>query len=103
MLEVPIQSTPSQLVKSVLDGQNVQIALYQKDVGLFCDVNSDGVDIVTGVICRNAVPIVCREYAGFIGNLVFFDTQGSQDPEYSGLGSRYTLAYLTADENASIA
>jgi hypothetical protein len=98
MQNIPIQPIPSQLVKVVLGGQNVQIFIYQKDQGLFVDINSDGVDIVVGVIARDAVPIICREYMGFIGNILFVDTQGSSDPTYSGLGSRFSLVYLTADE-----
>lgn len=98
MQNIPIQPIPSQLVKVVLGGQNVQIFIYQKDQGLFIDINSDGVDIVVGVIARDAVPIICREYMGFIGNILFVDTQGASDPIYSGLGSRFSLVYLTADE-----
>lgn len=98
MQNIPIQPIPSQLVKVVLGGQNVQIFIYQKDQGLFIDINSDGVDIVVGVIARDAVPIICREYMGFIGNILFVDTQGNSDPTYSGLGSRFSLVYLTADE-----
>lgn len=64
------------------------------------DLNVDGVDIVVGVIARDAVPLVCREYAGFAGNLLFIDTQGSSDPSFDGLGSRFTLVYLTAAEYA---
>lgn len=98
MQNIPIQPIPSQLVKVVLGAQNVQIFIYQKDQGLFIDINSDGVDVVVGVIARDAVPIICREYMGFIGNIIFVDTQGSSDPTYSGLGSRFSLVYLTADE-----
>ena len=98
MQNIPLQNIPSQLTKVVLGGQNVQIFIYQKDQGVFVDINSDGVDIVVGVIARDAVPLVCREYAGFIGNLIFIDTQGNYDPFYSGLGSRFSLVYLTADE-----
>jgi hypothetical protein len=39
---------------------------------------------------------------GFIGNLLFVDTQGSSDPTYDGLGSRFSLVYLTAEEYALI-
>lgn len=69
---------------------------------MFVDINVNGVDVVTGVIARDVVPLVCREYAGFSGNLVFIDTQGNGDPVYDGLGSRYSLVYLTAEEYALI-
>ena len=102
MQEIPIQPVPSQITKVVLGAQNCQILIYQKPQGMFVDINADGVDISVGTIARDAVPLVCREYAGFSGNLVFIDTQGSADPVYDGLGSRYSLVYLTAEEYALI-
>lgn len=99
---IPIQPVASQMVKSVLDGQNFQIGIHQKDQGIFVDVNVDGVDIVVSVIARDAVPIVCRDYAGMDGNLVFIDTQGNSDPIYTGLGTRFALVYLTAAEYAQL-
>lgn len=102
MQSVPLQPVPVQSLKVVLGGQNCQILISQKPQGVFVDLNLSGVNIVASVIARDAVPLVCREYAGFIGNLLFVDTQGSADPEYSGLGTRFALVYLTADEYALI-
>ena len=102
MQTVPLQPVPSQSTKVVLGGQNCQILIYQKPQGCFVDINADGVDIVVGIIGRDAVPLVCREYAGFSGNLLFIDSQGSADPSYDGLGSRFDLVYLTAEEYALI-
>lgn len=102
MQTVPLQPVPSQSTKVVLGGQNCQILVYQKPQGVFVDINADGVDISVGTIARDAVPLISREYAGFSGNLVFIDTQGSADPVYDGLGSRYSLVYLTAEEYALI-
>lgn len=102
MQEVPIQAIASQIVSVVLAGQNVKITIYQKDQGVFADVNSDSVDVGLGTIARNAVPLICRDYAGFSGNLMFLDLQGDLDPDYTGFGDRYRLVYLTADEYALI-
>ncbi len=102
MQNVPLQPVPSQSTKVVLGGQNCQILIYQKPQGCFVDINADGVDVVVGIIARDAVPLVCREYTGFIGNLLFIDTQGSSDPSYEGLGSRWSLVYLTVEENALV-
>ena len=102
MQSVPLQPVPSQSTKVVLGGQNCQILIYQKPQGCFVDINADGVDIVVGIIGRDAVPLVCREYTGFIGNLLFIDSQGSSDPSYEGLGARFDLVYLTAEEYALI-
>ena len=100
MQEVPLQPVPAQSAKVILGGQACQLLVYQKPQGLFVDINADDVDVVVGVIARDAVPLVCREYAGFSGNLLFIDTQGTSDPSYEGFGSRFSLVYLSADENA---
>lgn len=93
---IPLDAIPAQTVSVILDGQNVQINLYQKYQGLFVDVNSNGTDISTGVIAQNRNALVRQ--VGFSGNLAFRDTQGSDDPCYTGLGSRYQLIYLTDAE-----
>lgn len=103
MLVVPLQAIPSQSLKVVLGGQNCQLAVYQKPQGLFVDITADGVTQITGVIGRDMVPLNCRaSYLGFVGNLLFADTQGSNDPTYTGLGTRFVLLYLTAAEYAEL-
>jgi len=98
MRNIPLQATPSQLTKVILDGQNCTIRLYQKSEGMFFDLNANGVDIVTCVIARNAALLVCRAYVGFVGNLMFIDTMGDTDPTFEGLKTRYRLLYLTEIE-----
>lgn len=98
MLEIPLQAVPSQITRVVLDGQNVQLAIYQKPEGLFVDINSGGVDINRGVLAHDANPLVCSAYLGFVGNLMFLDTQGNDDPDYTGIGARFGLIYLTQAE-----
>lgn len=98
MLEIPIQPTPSQVVKVVLSSQNFQILLQQKDQGIFVDINVNGTDVSTGTVARDGVPLISQDYAGVAGNVLFVDTQGYSDPNYADLGTRYVLLYLTADE-----
>ena len=102
MQTIPLQPVPAQTVAVVLGGQNCQLLIRQKTEGLFVDINSDGVDVVNTVIARDAVPLMCRPYLGFVGNLLFIDTQGSSDPQADGLGSRFQLVYLTDAEDALI-
>ena len=102
MQAIPLQPVASQSVKVVLGGQNCQILVYQKPQGVFVDVAVNGADVAVATIARDAVPLVCREYAGFAGNLLFIDSQGSSDPSYDGLGARFDLVYLTAKEYALI-
>jgi hypothetical protein len=69
--------------------------VYQKDAGLFCDLSVNNVLIIGGVLCFNLNRIVRDLYLGFVGDLMFSDTQGTSDPLSPGLGSRYQLFYLT--------
>lgn len=95
VLEIPLQPIASQIVSVVLNEQNCQIAIYQKDQGLFIDLTVDTTDVCTCVIARDGVPIVRNGYLySFVGDLYFIDTQGASDPDYTGLGSRFTLVYV---------
>ena len=102
MQQIPLMAKPAQTLKVVLAGQNCQIYVYQKAQGVFVDVNANGVDVSVATLAHDAVPLVPRDYAGFLGNLMFIDTKGASDPQYSGMGTRYALVYLTADEYALI-
>lgn len=102
MLQLAIQPVPNQIVSAVCGGQNCQLYFYSKSTGMFCDLNSNGVDISTCVICRNGIPLCPIAYTGFLGNFMFIDTQGDEDPLAEGLGSRWQLIYLEASEYALI-
>ena len=91
---IQIQAVPAQTLQVTLSGQSVQISLYQKTTGLFCDVSVNNSVIVTGVICQNLNRIIRDVYRGFIGDLAFLDQQGTSDPTYELLGTRYLLIYL---------
>lgn len=98
-LQIPVQPVPSQQIACVLDGQNCQIAIYQKGGNVFVDLNSNGVDMCIACLALNGVPLdSCNSYDGFSGNLYFIDTQGLSDPQYTGMGTRWVLIYLTAAE-----
>ncbi len=103
MLVIPIQPVPSQRVLCVLSGQNCQIGIYIKSAKgitrVYFDLNSNGLDMSLAVLAHNAVPLdTANSYDGFQGNLFFIDTQGKDDPEYTGFGSRWFLVYLTPAE-----
>ncbi|PBC01726.1 hypothetical protein [Mesorhizobium sp. WSM3860] len=98
MVIIPLQAVPNQAVGVTLDGQVSQISLYQKNTGLFIDLYVDNVLVIGGVICQNLNRIVRSLYLGFSGELLFIDNQGDTDPYYTGLGTRYSLAYVSASE-----
>jgi hypothetical protein len=96
MLQVAVNPIPNQLVAVSLAGQFTRLNVYQLATGLYVDVYVDNVLLIAGVACRNVNRIVRDAYLGFIGDLIFLDTQGSSDPDYTGLGSRFLLLYLEA-------
>lgn len=97
-LIIPVQAVPSQTLAVTLAGQGCQIELYQKTTGLYCNLYINNVLIIGGVICENLNRIVRSLYLGFIGDLCFLDNQGSTDPVYTGLGTRYSFIYLEASD-----
>lgn len=93
---IPLKATPNQTLTVLLANQNCRINVYQKFFGLYVDLAVGALPVLNGVIAQNANLIVRYAYLGFVGDLAFFDTQGSNDPDYTGLGSRYQLVYLEA-------
>jgi hypothetical protein len=109
---VPLSAVSSQTLFVTLNNQPCQINIYSKDImvpvaggiatsppnyapisPIFCDLYVNGAIIILGVLCLNQVLIVRDVYLGFIGDLAFYDTQGTDDPLISGLGQRWQLVY----------
>lgn len=98
MERIPILAVPSQKLTVSLNNQTCQIEIYQKLSGLYCNLYVSNVLIIGGVICENLNRIVRSLYLGFQGDLIFNDTQGSDDPYYTGLGTRFLLVYLSPSD-----
>lgn len=100
---VPTQPVPSQTFAVILGGQQARVSLRQMSTGLYVDLSSNDREVVGLVVCENANRVVRNSYLGFLGDLVFWDTEGKgADPVYTGLGSRFQLYYLTAAEVAAL-
>ena len=104
---IPLAAIPSQTLSVVLAGQNCQLSIYTKTTGLYLDLAVGGNPVLTAMICRNAGRLLLdRTYLGFVGDLVFVDTQATDtvangvDPVYTGLGAQFQLIYLTGAEVA---
>jgi hypothetical protein len=95
---VPLQPVPNQTTQIVLNGQNCQIVLSQSPNALFMNLLVNDSPVRVGAICEDRNKIVRHAYLGFLGDLEFVDTQSDSDPNYTGLGSRYQLVYLTPAE-----
>lgn len=95
---IPLAAIPAQQLTVTLGGQSCVISIYQKTTGLYFDLTVNGAPVVIGVLALNLTFIVREPYLGFIGDLAFNDTIGSDDPTYDGLGMRYVLLWYDASE-----
>lgn len=94
MLIIPVQPTPSQTLSTTLASQATQLQINQKSTGMFINVYLNNALVLGGVICQDRNRIIRNAYFGYVGDFIFADTQGTDDPYYTGLGSRYLLIYL---------
>lgn len=97
-VQVPLQPVPAQVVRVILDRQDAVITLRQLSTGLYMDLQLGLTEIVGLVICQNLNRIVRNSYLGFSGDFFFYDTLGTSDPSFEGLGSRYQLVYISESE-----
>ena len=98
MQSVFLQSVPSQQTQVVLNGQSCAISVYVKNQFMLFDLAVNGTQIASAIQCKNLVSLVPTSYLGFTGWLLFYDKQGTDDPIYTGLGSRWVMLYLTSSD-----
>jgi hypothetical protein len=99
---VPLKAAANYTFQTNLNNQAVQINIYTKSTGLFMDVLVNNAFVVAGVICQDRNRIVRSAYLGFSGDLAFVNQQGTDDPVYTGLGSRYLLYYFDVSDLAAM-
>ena len=58
----------------------------------------DSEPIFAGCICQNLQWVNQSPSPVFSGGLIFVDSLGEESPRWDGLGSRWYLPYLDADE-----
>lgn len=90
---IPLVATPSQRLNVQLGDQSCRLAIRQRRTGLFVDLYEQDKPVVLGVKALNLTKLVRGAYLGFTGDLFFVDTQGADDPVYSGLAGRFLLVW----------
>ena len=98
MITIPIGDTPSQILTTTINGQACRLRIFTRQSKLYIDLYVSDKLIVAGALCMCGVKVVRNAYLGFVGDLLFVDTQGSSDPSSPGLGTRYQLTYATPAE-----
>ena len=99
MIAIPLQPIPAQAFNVSLGDQPCRITLYQKGDFFYMDLTANNAVVVQGRMVLNSIWIVRYAYLGLVGDLVMFDTMGTDNsPNYAGLGTRYKLYYLAPEE-----
>ena len=91
---IPLAATPAQTVAVALGDQSCRIDVSQRLTGLYLDLYVADVLVVAGVLCLDRNALVREQYRGFVGELLFSDSQGTSDPTYDGLADRYRLLWI---------
>ena len=95
MTRIPLATAPNQTLAVTLDQQNVQLALRQNASQMYIDVQLNDQYVVRSRVCRDRQRLLTGvRYKGLKGDFAFIDTQGTNDPEWTGLGAEETARYL---------
>lgn len=83
---VPVEAVPNQFFTTSLNGVTWSITLETRLNNLYISLsnNNDGL-VLSNRICLD------RTYLGY--GFVFVDQDGNNEPEYTGLGTRYLLIW----------
>ncbi len=95
IIEIPARPIPAYSFQTILNGQACSLRLVWRNDTLYCDLMVDNAYIWQGRIVHDRTPIKNFRVTPFVGNFVFVDYEGTNDPQYSGLGSRYRMFYIT--------
>ena len=111
---IPLNPLPSQRLSITLSNQACVIDLFTKHIQipfvpsggiptdppvykpidpLFLNLYQNDVLVLGGALCLDRTLIVQNDYFNFNGDFSFIDTKGTEDPQVSGLGSRWQLCY----------
>jgi len=95
---IPLQPVPNQTLTVSLSNQTCQIDIIQRMSGLYLTLSVNNSIIISNVLCENGNLIVRDAYLGFVGDLAFIDNTATDNPDYLGLGTRFSLAYIPPEE-----
>lgn len=84
--DVPVAPLPNQFFSTGINGVTWSITLETRLDKLYISLSNN----VDGVVLLNRV-CLNKTYLGF--GFVFVDIDGDNDPEYTGLGTRYFLIW----------
>lgn len=92
-VQIPLLARPAQTVTVQLGNLNCRITVYQKRTGLYLDLFVNDRGILLGALCRDRVFLLRGIDPAFVGDIFFADTQGLEDPDWTGLAGRFQLLW----------
>lgn len=101
MTEVPLIATPNQELAVELEEQDCTIQVRQLGNYTYLTLWVDSELIIENAICMPGVAVLQGYIQGFKGNFVLVDSSdpnNQQLSDYTELGSRFLLLYLTEEE-----
>lgn len=104
METIPVSALANQSFQLILGDQDCSFRLYTRperaggSLRLYMDLYVNEQPVFYGALCKDGVLLPLADYMAFEGGLLFTDLEGDADPEYTGLGTRWSLLYLTQDE-----
>lgn len=95
---IPLDAVPFQRLSVVLDGQNCVLTCRQLGDALYLSLECDQVPIFENELVNRMMEMPAHSTPDFLGRLMMVDTQGREQPNYAGLGSRFFLLFKPDDE-----
>lgn len=92
-LQIPLAVVPFQTLTVQLGDQSCLLNVRQRRTGLFVDLYLFDRAVFEGVKALDRNRLVRDAYLDFVGDLYFVDTQGTGDPDYTGLGDRFLFMW----------
>lgn len=93
MMEIPLSAVPFQVVNAIVNGQSYQVTVRQLGDSLFSSVVCDGESVTDSVAAVANGPLIPWAQTIAQTQLYWYDSQGSDRPNYEGLGDRWRLVF----------
>lgn len=94
ILQIPLSKIPNQIVAVDLEEKHCVFEFITRGDKMYANkITIDDEVKARGIACLNRNNLFNFFSSGLSGELYFFDMNGSQEPKYYGLNSRWLLLY----------
>lgn len=97
VMTIPLSQIPNQIVSAVVNDQAFQIEVRQLGGSIFTTTTVDGELIASTVRAVANGSITPWPSSAVNTQVIWVDTQGEDDPQYTGLGDRWVLAFEASE------